>query len=68
MSPLDQGSMRGVIIMWIGMTIGIGNLTVPKYVMIFGAITGIILIILSALVNYWAFSATLKSTFYTGKM
>ena len=68
MSPLDQGSMRGVIIMWIGMTISIGNLTVPKYVMIFGAITGIILIILSALVNYWAFSATLKSTFYTGKM
>lgn len=59
--------MRGVIIMWVRMTMGIGILTLPKYVMIYGAITGVILILLSALINYWSYVTILKGTYYTGK-
>lgn len=53
--------------MWIRMTLGIGILTLPKYVMGYGAITGVILIILSALINYWAYVLIFNATFYTGK-
>ena len=59
--------MRGVILMWIRMTLGIGILTLPKYVMGYGAVTGVILIIISALINYWAYVLIFNATFFTGK-
>ena len=59
--------MRGVILMWIRMTLGIGILTLPKYVMVYGAATGVLLIILSAFINYLAYRLIFNATFYTGK-
>ena len=53
--------------MWVRMTMGIGILTLPKYVMIYGAVLGVLLIVLSALVNYWAYVTILRSTYFTGK-
>ena len=49
------------------MTLGIGILTLPKYVMGYGAVTGVILIIISALINYWAYVLIFNATFFTGK-
>lgn len=53
--------------MWVRMTLGIGILTLPKYVMVYGAIIGILLIFLSALINYFAYVTILRGTYYTGK-
>lgn len=64
---LKTGSLRGVIIMWIRMTLGIGILTLPNYVKVYGAITGGTLIILSALINYLAYIFIFQSTYRTGK-
>ena len=64
---MDSGSMRGVIIMWVRMTLGIGILTLPKYVMVYGAVLGVIFIFIAALINYWAYVTILRGTYYTGK-
>ena len=53
--------------MWVRMTMGIGILTLPKYVMVYGALLGVMLIVLSALINYWAYVTILRSTYFTGK-
>lgn len=52
---MDSGSLRGVIIMWIRMTLGIGILTLPFYVKQYGVFTGIFVIAFAALINFFAY-------------
>ncbi len=53
--------------MWIRMTLGIGILTLPSYVKVYGAYPGLALIILSAIINYLTYSFIFSASFVTGK-
>ncbi len=64
---MDTGSLRGVIIMWVRMTLGIGILTLPNYLKPYGLITGGILIILSGIINYLTYNFIFIASFETGK-
>ena len=64
---MDSGSLRGVIIMWIRMTLGIGILTLPYYVKQFGAVTGVAVIAIAALLNIFTYRFIFEASFYTDK-
>lgn len=49
--PMYEGSMRRLIIMWVGMCMGTGNLTLPYYFSNLGIIPAVILLILSCYLN-----------------
>ena len=53
--------------MWIRMTLGIGILTLPNYVKKYGALSGIGLLILSAIINYLTYTFIFTASFVTGK-
>lgn len=65
---LNTGSMRGVILMWIRMTLGIGILTLPSFVKIYGAFTGLMIIILSAMINYLTYAFIFDASYYSGQL
>lgn len=64
---MDSGSLRGVVIMWIRMTLGIGILTLPFYVKQYGAITGVVMIALAAIVNFFAYTCIFDGSYLTQK-
>ena len=64
---MDTGSMRGVVIMWVRMTLGIGILTLPYYVMQYGAFIGTIVIALAAIINYITYKFIFEASFITDK-
>lgn len=64
---IDTGSMRGVVLMWIRMTLGIGILTLPYFVKVFGANLGLLIIIFSAILNYLTYTYIFEASYYTGK-
>jgi len=64
---LNTGSMRGVVLMWVRMTLGIGILTLPFYIKTYGANLGLIILILSALINYYTYVYIFEASYYTGK-
>ena len=64
---MKTGSLRGVIIMWIRMTLGIGILTLPFYIKQYGGLTGIFALLLAASANYLAYSFIFEASFFTGK-
>ena len=64
---VSTGSLRGVVLMWIRMTLGIGLLTLPFYLKQYGAFTGIIVIIICALVNLQSYYYIFEAVFYSGK-
>lgn len=59
--------MRGVILMWIRMTLGIGILTLPYFVKVYGAVLGLLIIILSAILNYITYVFIFEASYYSGK-
>lgn len=63
---LDTGSLRGVILMWIRMTLGIGILTLPVFVKTYGAITGLLIIIFSGFINYVTYIFIFRASYYSG--
>jgi amino acid permease len=52
---LEKGSLRGVIVMWIRMTLGVGVLTLPFYFSVFGYLYGLIAVTISGLLNLNSF-------------
>lgn len=50
-----EGSLRGTILTWIRMTLGIGIFSLPFYVSKLGALTGAIFILLAAFLNFFTF-------------
>lgn len=51
-SPMEIGSLRSVVIMWIRICSGIGLLTLPYYVMNFGLWEGAIVVMIAAYLNF----------------
>lgn len=64
---LDTGSLRGVVIMWIRMTLGIGILTLPFYIMQYGALTGMLVIAIAATINLLTYRFIFEASFFTDK-
>lgn len=54
---MEVGSLRGVVIVWIRMTMGVGILTIPKLIKEIGIIPGIIFLILGCLICYFSYSS-----------
>lgn len=54
--------------MWIRMTLGIGILTLPHFVKIYGAIPGLIIIALSAMINYLTYIFIFRASYFTGQL
>ena len=54
--PMKEGSLRGVVIMFIRMTLGVGVLTLPYYMKQFGGLLGVGILFLAAAVNYWTYA------------
>ena len=61
------GSLRSVIAMWIRMTLGIGILTLPYYMKQYGVAIGLLVLLLSALLNLMAFYFIFEASFTTGE-
>ena len=64
---MKTGSLRGVILMWIRMTMGVGILTLPCYFKTYGANTGLIILLIAAIINYYTYIFILEASYYTGK-
>lgn len=64
---MESGSLRGVIMMWIRMTLGIGILTLPFYVKNYGAIVGVIVIAICAIINFLAYKFIFEASDFTQK-
>ena len=63
----DTGSLRSVVMMWVRMTLGVGILTLPFYLKQYGAVVGILVIVLSGLLNLLSFHFIFEASEYTGK-
>lgn len=53
--PLDKGSLRYVVMLWIRMTMGVGILTLPALLSNFGLLGGIFFICLGAFLSLVSF-------------
>lgn len=63
----ESGSLRGVVIMWIRMTLGIGILTLPYYIKQYGAVIGLFVLLVCALLNLLAYYFIFEASFTTNK-
>lgn len=64
---MDEGSLRGVVLLWVRMTLGIGILTLPYFFKIFGANLAVIILISAAYINYLTSVFILEASYFTGK-
>jgi len=53
--------------MWIRMTLGIGILTLPKYVKTYGLVIGVFLIIVCSVINYLTYKFIFHASHLTGE-
>jgi amino acid permease len=65
--PMEKGSLRGVVIMWIRMTLGVGVLTLPNYVSNYGYVYGCLAIIAAGLLNLHSFHNIFHVSASTGE-
>lgn len=63
---IGKGSLRGTIITWVRISMGIGGFAVPFYVKEMGALIGFIIIVIAAIINYNTFMFIFESSQYTG--
>ena len=62
---MKEGSLRGVVIMWVRMTLGVGMLLLPFYFKIFGVMGGILAVLISMAVNYWMYILIFEAAIHT---
>jgi len=65
--PMEKGSLRGVVIMWIRMTLGVGVLTLPSYVSVYGYVYGALAIVVAGLLNLHSFRSIFHVSESTGE-
>ena len=53
--------------MWVRMTLGIGILVLPDFVKTYGALMGILMIFLAAIINYITYVLIFNASYFTGK-
>ena len=58
--PINVGSLRGVVLLWVRMTMGVGILTLPALLSSFGILGGIIALFLGMLICLFSY----RSIFY----
>ncbi len=63
--PLDKGSLRGVVLLWITMTMGVGVLTLPALVKEVGITGGFICMILAANLCNLSYKFIFEASIYT---
>lgn len=63
----DTGSLRGVVLMWVRMTLGIGILMLPFFVKQYGAIMGVMVLAVCAALNLLAFYFIFEASYATDK-
>lgn len=54
--------------MWIRMTLGIGILTLPVFVKVYGAFTGLFIILFSSVINYITYVFIFRASYFTGQL
>ena len=62
---MGEGSLRGSIITWLRMTMGIGVFAVPYFMIKLGGLTGLFFIILTGIINYKTFMYIFQASEYT---
>ena len=53
--PIGNGSLRGTIITWVRLSMGIGVFAVPFFMKKMGALAGIFIVLIAGLINYKTF-------------
>ena len=62
---IENGSLRGTIITWIRIAMGIGVFAIPYFVSLVGMTTGLIFVILAAVINYSTFLIIFEASEHT---
>lgn len=62
----EEGSLRGVVLTWMRMTMGIGILVLPNYFKEYGVIYGALLLVLAGLLNLLFVHFIFEASTYTG--
>ena len=62
---IENGSLRGTIITWIRIAMGIGVFAIPYFVSIVGMTTGLIFVIIAALINFLTFLIIFEASEFT---
>lgn len=52
---IENGSLRGTVITWIRIAMGIGVFAIPYYVSLVGMTTGLVFVVLASITNYSTF-------------
>ena len=63
----EKGSLRSVVILWVRMTMGIGVMTLPFYMVAYGLLGGIIALIIGSIVTLLSFLFIFEASVKTGK-
>ena len=58
--PIEKGSLRGVVVYWVRMTMGVGILTLPKLIEQVGYVIGALFLLLGCIICYFSY----KSIFF----
>lgn len=59
---MDRGSLRGVVLIWMRMTMGVGVLTLPYYVSMLGLTGGALALFLCTMMTYFSSMFILEAT------
>lgn len=63
---MEPGSLRKGVLLMIRMTVGVGILTLPHYVSVFGCLVGVLMIALAGIVNYLVYAFIAEVSNETG--
>ena len=63
---MHEGSLRKIVLLMVRMTVGVGILTLPCYVKVFGGLMGFVMLTLSALLSYFVYSFIIDVSNETG--
>jgi len=63
---MEEGSMRGVVLLFLRLCIGVGILTLPFYMKIYGCLFGSVIFVLAAMVNYFMYKLLIEVGNETG--
>lgn len=64
---IKDGSLRGAIITWVRLSMGVGVFAVPFFMKKLGALLGILTVLIAGLINYKTFIYIFEASEYTGK-
>ena len=63
--PVRKGSLRGVVLLWIRMTVGVGILTLPVLLSNFGLVSGILALGFGAFLCHFCYKAIFEASLKT---